>query len=104
VTELKPSNIITSADGTKWIKTSRAKTETSVHVPLLKPALLILEKYVLENKTQIRETIFPWISNQEVNRSLKIIAAICGVKKYLTFHLARHTFATTVTLIQWCSH
>lgn len=99
VTMLKPENITSNIDGSIWIKTSRAKTETSVHIPLLKPALLILEKYVQENKKQIRETIFPWISNQEINRSLKVIAAVCGIKKHLTFHLARHTFATTVTLV-----
>ncbi len=44
-------------------------------------------------------TIFPWISNQEVNRILKIIAEVVGIAKHLTFHLARHTFATTVTLM-----
>jgi len=99
VTELKPQNIIGGIDGTKWIKTSRAKTDTSVNVPLLKPALIILEKYLSEKERPIRETIFPWISNQEINRSLKIIAEVCSIKKHLTFHLARHTFATTVTLI-----
>src|SRR6266496_1161730 len=99
VTELKPENIITNIDGASWIKTNRAKTDTSVNVPLLKPALLILKKYVVAKETLIRETIFPWISNQEVNRSLKIVAEVCNIKKHLTFHLARHTFATTVTLI-----
>ena|GEM_PF-19144 len=99
VTELKPQNIIGGIDGTKWIKTSRAKTDTSVNVPLLKPALIILEKYLSEKERPIRETIFPWISNQEINRSLKIIAEVCSIKKHFTFHLARHTFATTVTLI-----
>jgi site-specific recombinase XerD len=99
VTELKPQHIIANIDGTKWIRTSRAKTNTSVHVPLLKQALIILEKYLQEKEILIRETIFPWISNQEANRSLKIIAEVCDIKKHLTFHLARHTFATTVTLI-----
>ena len=99
VTELKPENIITNIGGAKWIKTSRAKTGKSVYIPLLKPALFILEKYSEQKEALIRETIFPWISNQEVNRSLKIIAEVCGIKKHLTFHLARHTFATTVTLI-----
>lgn len=99
VTELKPDHIVTNIDGTKWVKTSRAKTERSVIVPLLKPALLILEKYMGQREAQICETIFPWISNQEVNRSLKIIAEVCNIKKHLTFHLARHTFATTVTLM-----
>lgn len=99
VTELKPENIITNINGERWIKTSRAKTDTSVNVPLLKPALLILEKYFEQKEALVRETVFPWISNQEVNRSLKIVAEVCSIKKHLTFHLARHTFATTVTLI-----
>ena len=60
---------------------------------------MILEKYTEEKEALIRHTIFPWISNQEINRSLKIIAEVCNIKKHLTFHLARHTFATTVTLI-----
>ncbi len=80
VTELKPGNIITNVDGTKWIKTSRAKTDTSVHVPLLKPSILILEKYIDQKEAAIRETIFPWISNQEINRSLKIMAEVCNIK------------------------
>ncbi len=99
VTELKPEHIVTNIEGTKWIRTSRAKTDTSVNIPLLKPALFILEKYTEQKEALIRETMFPWISNQEVNRSLKIIAEVCNIKKHLTFHLARHTFATTVTLI-----
>jgi hypothetical protein len=43
--------------------------------------------------------VFPRVTNQEMNRSLKIIGEICGIKKNLTFHLARHTFATSVTLM-----
>ena len=42
--------------------------------------------------------ILPVISNQKLNAYLKEIADICGIKKNLTFHLARHTFATTTTL------
>jgi site-specific recombinase XerD len=99
VMELRPEHIITNIEGIRWIKMNRAKTETSVNVPLLKPALLILEKYNKEKEALVRESIFPCISNQEVNRSLKIIAEVCSIKKHLTFHLARHTFATTVTLV-----
>lgn len=96
---LKPQHILTAVNHTKWIMTNRAKTEISVNVPLLTPALEILEKYMNTPESATRETIFPKISNQEVNRSLKIIADICQIRKYLTFHLARHTFATTVTLL-----
>lgn len=97
--ELKPQHILRGIDEIKWIKTSRAKTDVAVNVPLLKPAEQILEKFMRSNEIRQSETIFPYISNQEMNRSLKIIAEICGIRKYLTFHLARHTFATTVTLM-----
>ena len=96
--ELRPQQILTGIDKIKWIKTTRAKTDTPVNVPLLKPAQTILEKFMSDGVAG-RETIFLRVSNQEVNRSLKIIAEICGIQKYLTFHLARHTFATTVTLM-----
>lgn len=96
--ELRPQQILTGIDKIKWIKTTRAKTDTPVNVPLLRPAQAILEKFISEDFNQ-RDTVFPRVSNQEVNRSLKILAGICGIQKYLTFHLARHTFATTVTLM-----
>jgi site-specific recombinase XerD len=38
------------------------------------------------------------MSNQRMNSYLKELADLCGIKKELTFHCARHTFATTVTL------
>jgi site-specific recombinase XerD len=96
--ELRPQQILTRIDKIKWIKTTRAKTDTPVNVPLLRPAQAILEKFSCEDVGQ-RNTVFPRVSNQEVNRSLKMLAEICGIQKYLTFHLARHTFATTVTLM-----
>jgi site-specific recombinase XerD len=44
------------------------------------------------------DVLFPILSNQKMNSYLKEIAGICGINKDLTFHIARHTFATTVTL------
>ena len=44
------------------------------------------------------DCVLPVLSNQKSNAYLKEIADICGIKKNLTTHLARHTFATTVTL------
>jgi len=96
---LRPQHILTGIDGVRWIKTTRAKTDISVNVPLLRPAARILEKFTSRQEMLSDGPIFPWVSNQEVNRSLKIIAEICAIRKYLTFHLARHTFATTVTLM-----
>ena len=97
--ELQPHQIVTNGNGSRWIKTSRAKNDIGVNVPLLETAITIMEKFQREVAIPERETIFPKVSNQEMNRSLKVIAEICGIGKYLTFHLARHTFATTVTLM-----
>jgi integrase len=44
-------------------------------------------------------TVFPVPSNQKMNEYLKEIADLCGIEKKLTSHIARHTFATTVTLL-----
>lgn len=96
---LRPCNILAAVDGKKWIKTARKKTEIPVNIPLLKPALAIIDKFRADEDAVKWETLFPRVSNQEVNRSLKLIGEICEIKKRLTFHLARHTFATTVTLL-----
>lgn len=96
---LEPTQVITHVNGTKWITTSRAKNDISVNVPLLHTAFNIMEKYRSASNMAIRETVFPRISNQEMNRSLKLITGICSIGKYLTFHMSRHTFATTVTLM-----
>ncbi|WP_394337847.1 site-specific integrase [Chitinophaga silvisoli] len=91
---LKPEDIFTNDDGMKWIRTSRAKAGTSVYVLLLKRVISILNIY-----NQDSEYIFPGTTNQNINRGLKIISEICEIKKHLTFHIARHTFATTITLM-----
>ena len=95
---LKPTNIMAGVDGMQWIKTSRKKTEIPVNVPLLRQAVVVMEKFRADEDADKWSTLFPTVSNQEMNRSLKIIGEICEIKKPLTFHLARHTFATTVTL------
>lgn len=95
---LKSHQVITYSEGTKWLRTARTKNSQPVDVPLLKPALDILVS-IQQISFPTKETVFYPISNQEVNRSLKIIAGICDIKRELTFHLARHTFATTITLM-----
>lgn len=96
--ELSPTNIVTGIDGGLWISTIRAKTDTGVRVPLLPQATELIEKYRDDPRAQNNGTVFPIISNQRMNGYLKEIADICGITKILTFHIARHTFATTVTL------
>ena len=96
---LEPSSISTEADGIKWIRTTRKKTAVPVNVPLLKPALAIVDRFKADEGAEMRKTLFPKFSNQDMNRNLKLIGQELGIKRRLTFHLARHTFATTVTLL-----
>jgi site-specific recombinase XerD len=98
VKKLKRSEIAPGVDGSFWIFTNRQKTDTSSRIPLLPPALAIIEKYK-DNRT-CRDLGFalPVLTNQKMNAYLKEIADCCGITKNLTFHIARHTFATTVTL------
>ncbi len=92
---LTKDNIQTSFDGKLWIMTARQKTDTTVTVPLLKVPQAILKKY---EGTQADGRLLPVLSNQKLNSYLKEIADLCGITKTITFHLARHTFATTMTI------
>ena len=98
VMQLSPANLQLGIDGEPWIFTKREKTDNPVPVPLLPKAEAMIEAYRLHPKAVSRGTLFPLISNQNLNAYLKEIADVCGITKNLTFHLARHTFATTVTL------
>ncbi|MEO6546653.1 MAG: site-specific integrase [Ferruginibacter sp.] len=85
-------------DGLKWIYTGRAKNESKSNVPLLPQALAIIEKYKSHPEIINRGRLLPVISNMKTNAYLKEIADVCGIRKNLTCHMARHTFATTITL------
>ena len=98
VAYLKPDNIATGIDGEKWLFVDRKKTGSSSNVPLLPPALSIIEKYKNHPDASNKGLLLPVISNQKLNAYLKEVADLCNIKKHLTFHVARHTFATTVTL------
>ena len=91
--KLTSENVIVDADNTSWIITTRQKTGTRSNVPVLPPVLRIIEKYKSKENTLI-----PSISNQKMNAYLKEIADLVGITKNLTWYVARHTFATTVTL------
>lgn len=95
VQKLTLGDIETGFDGKLWIITRRAKTNVDVRIPLLDIPIRILEKY--KNKVPGQKAL-PVLSNQRMNSYLKEIGDVCGIDKNLTFHLARHTFATTVTL------
>ncbi|KAA8476828.1 site-specific recombinase XerD [Arcticibacter tournemirensis] len=98
VMKLTASHIVRGIDGEDWIKILRQKTNIPVNTPILPQAKQIMEKYQDHYRSAKLDTIFPVFSNQKVNSYLKEIADLCGIKKTLTFHIARHTFATTVTL------
>lgn len=85
-------------DGSDWIITKRQKTNTPVKVPLLAKAQEIINKYKNHPITEVQEKLLPNITNEKLNFYLKEVALMCDIKKNLTFHMARHTFATTVTL------
>ena len=98
IESLTLDNITMGMDGEQWIKTTRKKTGNEVHVPLFERALNIIKKYN-DHPLRINENkVIPVISNQKMNVYLKEIADICGIHHNLTTHLARHTFATTITL------
>jgi len=86
------------ADGTVWCKIYRLKSDELAAVPILRSAATLLNKYKALPDYQPGGSIFPRITNQEVNRCLKVIQAVCGIDFSLTFHIARHTFAKTVAL------
>lgn len=98
VIHLTTDNICIGIDGELWIYYRREKTTKPIRIPLLPMALQIIEKYKSNHKSISQGSIFPKISNQKLNSYLKEIADVCGIRKNLTFHIARHTFATTITL------
>lgn len=98
VKKLSANHIVIGMDGNRWIKINRSKTDSRSVVPLLPTSEEILSKYKEHPLTSDNGLLLPVISNQKTNAFLKEIATVCKIQKNLTFHLARHTFATTVTL------
>ena len=95
---LTQNNISIGIDGEQWLFTTRTKTDTTSRIPLLPVARNIIEKY--SNRPDIINSgnLLPKLTNQRLNSYLKELSDICEFNKTLTFHCARHTFATTVTL------
>lgn len=96
--KLKRANILQGEDGGIWLQTYRIKNNNRVHVPLLSPAIKLIKNYKDYPRVLDEDFVLPKISNQKANAYLKDIARIMNWTKRLTFHCARHTFATTVTL------
>lgn len=96
VKQLSKDKIVKGIDGNYWINTQRIKTGEPVKIPMLPKAVEIMDAYDGEPSTENR--LLPVYSNQKTNFYLKEIARACGIHKNISFHVARHTFATTVTL------
>lgn len=96
--KLSNDHIGIGINGRQWIYTSRQKNDNVANVPLLETAIEIIEKYKDHPKCVESNKLLPMKSNQKLNTYLKELADICEIKKPLTMHIARHTFATTVLL------
>lgn len=92
---LTAANLETAEDGTVWIKATREKTNVEFEIPLLNLPLHIIDKY---RDTMPDGKLLPMYGNSELNRGLKLLAAACCIDRKLTFHMARHTYATEITL------
>ncbi|MDP5158278.1 MAG: site-specific integrase [Flaviramulus sp.] len=95
---LTSNQIVRGIDGNHWIFTKREKTNAMVKIPILPKALEIIYKYNTACEKIKNKILLPLYSNQKVNLYLKEIAKDCSIKKNISFHVARHTFATTVML------
>ena len=98
IKNLKYDDISTNISGTRFIKIKRTKTKVDASIPLLPIAENILTKYKDNPKCLNQNLVLPILSNQKMNQYLKEISTLCDIEFDLTFHAARHTFATTVTL------
>jgi site-specific recombinase XerD len=86
-------------EGNYWIRTRRQKTGARANIPLLNIPMEIIRKYSILEALQQEDLVLPMPSNQKINAYLKELADLCGITKTLSFHIARHTFATTVTMM-----
>lgn len=96
VKRLSKNDIHRISENEYWIKMSREKTKIGFTVPLLPQAMFILLPYLDVKEAEM--PLLPVLSNQKMNDNLKLIQELVGISKNLTTHLARHTFATTITL------
>ncbi len=96
--QLTNQHLIEDEHQNVWIITKRQKTKVPVKVPLLDQAQRIIDKYKDHPVTVCTDHLLPTLTNEKLNVYLKEVATVVGISKNLTFHMARHTFATTVTL------
>jgi integrase len=89
---------LVKSEGEYWLYTEWIKTSTPVKIPVLPKELDLIQKYDDHPRASSKGLLLPVLSNQKLNSYLKEIADVCEIDKNLSFHVARHTFATTVTL------
>lgn len=92
---LTVENLETAEDGTVWIKATREKTGVEFEIPLLDLPQHVIDKY---RDTSSGGKLLPMYGNSELNKGLKQLATVCGIERKLTFHMARHTYATEIAL------
>lgn len=98
VQQLKAEHLVADIHGKIWIRKARQKTKNMCNIPLLDEAQKIIDRYRDHPYCQTHGVLLPVCSNQKMNSYLKELADICGIRKNLSTHCARHTFATTITL------
>ena len=94
--DLRAENVIIDNDKNYWLSFIQNKTGAKELFPLLDPAIKIYHKY--DHNREVTGQVLPKLSNAKINSYLKVIAELTGMNKKLTHHVARHTFATTITL------
>jgi len=98
VQQLAPEHIVRDNNGNLWIRKPRQKTKNMCNIPLLDIPQEILRKYADHPTCRKRGILLPVPCNQKMNSYLKEIADICMIRKNLTTHCARHSYATSVCL------
>lgn len=94
IKQLAPEHLVTDVQGRRWIRKPRKKTGNMCNIPLLKIPEQILERYRTDPECLAHNVLLPVTSNQKMNAYLKELSDICGIRKNLSTHLARHFFAT----------
>lgn len=97
ICNLTAKNIVKASDGILWIETTRQKTGTPCEIPLMEIPLQIIEKY---KGLAPDGKLLPMLSCGRLNKNLKVIARLCGIKRKLIFHAGRHTYASEICLSQ----
>lgn len=92
VQHLTPEHILCDNKGEYWIRKPREKTTNMCNIPLLEIPLKLIDKYKHHPECERKNIVFPVPSNQRMNSYLKEIADLCGIKKNLSTHVARHSF------------